>query len=163
MSKLATSIIELGTELGVSLAVAESLTGGRLADALVSVPGASNVFRGGAVTYAVDTKAGVLGVDAQRLTERGPVDPLVAQQMARGVAQLYDADIAVSTTGVAGPGAADGFAAGTVWIGWFNRFGSVGARLFRFDGDRETVRSATVEKSLERLFVEISRISGESR
>lgn len=76
-------------EVGRSLACAESLTGGRLAATVVDVPGASAVFRGGAVTYATDTKATVLDVPVQLLTDRGPVDPEVAVAMASGAATLF--------------------------------------------------------------------------
>lgn len=73
---------------GKTLAVAESLTGGRLASAIVSVPGASASFRGGVVAYACEAKNIVLGVSAQRLGDTGPVDGVVAEEMATGVARL---------------------------------------------------------------------------
>ena len=104
------------TQRGLTIATAESLTGGGLVARLVDVPGASHVVRGGACTYAVDTKSSVLGVSESRLSMTGPVDEEVARQMARGARSLFGADIGVSTTGVAGPGPADGFEAGTVHI-----------------------------------------------
>ena len=102
------------TQRGLTIATAESLTGGGLVARLVDVPGASHVVRGGACTYAVDTKASVLGVSESQLAATGPVNEQVARQMARGARELFRADIGVSTTGVAGPGPADGFPAGTV-------------------------------------------------
>ena len=133
-----------------TLAVAESLTGGALAAAIVSVPGASQVFRGGAVTYATDTKAEVLGVSEQRLAQTGPVDPCVAEQMARGAAQLFHADYALATTGVAGPGSSDGVEAGTVFIGVVTPHGSY-TRHLALHGNREEVRAGTVEAALRFL------------
>lgn len=118
---LADEFVSLLRSVPTSVAVAESLTGGALASAIVDVVGASAVFRGGAVTYATDSKASVLGVSEERLALTGPVDGVVAEQMAHGVAHLFSAEFALSTTGVAGPGPNDGFPAGTVWIGTFGR------------------------------------------
>ena len=133
-----------------TLAVAESLTGGALAAEIVSVPGASQVFRGGAVTYATDTKAEVLGVSAERLAQAGPVDSCVAEQMARGAAQLFRADYALATTGVAGPGSADGIEAGTVFVSVFTPPGSY-TRQLTLRGNRGDVRAGTVEAALRFL------------
>lgn len=142
---------------GATLAVAESLTGGALAAAVVDVPGASKVFRGGAVTYAVDSKISVLGVDAARIAECGPVDAEVAKQMARGVAQMFGADYALATTGVAGPGAADGHPAGTVWIGYYGKSDDASAAILEsFTADRAGVRAATVQSALQLLLEKLS-------
>lgn len=88
---------------GATIATAESLTGGLVCAELTSVPGASAVVRGGVVSYAVDVKAEVLGVDAPLLQRQGAVDPAVAVQMAAGVRRLLGSDFGVSTTGSAGP------------------------------------------------------------
>ena len=125
----------------MTVACAESLTGGLLADAFVRVPGASQVFRGGVCAYAADAKASVLGVDADRLASTGPVDEGVALEMARGVRRMFGADVALATTGVAGPGPADGHEAGTVWVAVDSARGSRAA-LARFPGGREDVRRA---------------------
>lgn len=105
---------------GYTLSTAESLTGGLLADAFVSVPGASAVYIGGVVSYATSVKHSLLHVDAALLESRGAVDPDVALQMARGVRGAVSAehrvDVGVATTGVAGPDPADGHAVGTVYI-----------------------------------------------
>ncbi|WP_029288839.1 CinA family protein [Cellulomonas sp. HZM] len=101
---------------GLTLAVAESLTGGLVTARLVDVPGASTVLRGGVVAYATDLKATVLAVDRDLLDRHGPVHPEVAAQMARGVAVVLGADVGLATTGVAGPGPADGHDAGTVHV-----------------------------------------------
>jgi len=99
------------TRRGLTVATAESLTGGGLVARMVDVPGASHVVRGGACTYAVDTKASVLGVSRARLDQTGPVDEQVARQMAEGARVLFGAAIGLSTTGVAGPGPPAGFPA----------------------------------------------------
>lgn len=105
------------------IATAESLTGGLLADAFVRIPGASTVFLGSAVTYDINAKASVLGVDASLLEREGAVHPEVARQMARFTARLYDQPkyggriVGLSTTGVAGPGPDGDKPAGLVYAG----------------------------------------------
>lgn len=138
---------------GLTVAVAESLTGGLLCAAFVHVPGASHAVRGGVCTYATDTKYSVLKVSDQRLAQTGPVDDEVARQMAHGVRTLMGADFGLSTTGVAGPGPADGHPAGTVYVAcaWEG-----GARVQRLDlsGDRDQIRHGAVTAALE-LFREV--------
>lgn len=138
------------TRRGLSIATAESLTGGGLVARLVDVPGASHVVRGGVCTYAVDTKASVLGVSESRLTLTGPVDEQVARQMAVGVRSLFGASIGLSTTGVAGPGPADGFPAGTVHIACAHPDG-VEHRLLHLEGDRAQVRAGAIDAALTLL------------
>jgi nicotinamide-nucleotide amidase len=104
------------TAAGRTLAVAESLTGGAVCDALVGVPGASACLRGGVVAYATDVKASVLGVPAGLLERHGAVHPEVALAMAAGVRALLGADLGVGTTGVAGPDPQDGHRPGDVWV-----------------------------------------------
>ena len=137
---------------GRSLAVAESLTAGMLASTLVDVPGASRVFRGGVVAYATDLKAALLGVDPELLASRGPVDPQVAAQMAAGVRERLDADVGVSTTGVAGPDPQDGQVPGTVFVAVDVRDGPARVRALELDGDRAAVRSGTVQAALDLLW-----------
>jgi nicotinamide-nucleotide amidase len=124
---------------GWTLAVAESLTGGLVAAAVVDVPGASRVLRGGVVAYATDLKATVLGVDAVLLRERGPVDPQVAEAMARGVRDRLAADVGLATTGVAGPGSQDGHPAGEVYVAVVTP-ADVRVERLSLDGDRSAVR-----------------------
>jgi nicotinamide-nucleotide amidase len=127
-----------------TVAVAESLTGGLLAATLVTVPGASKVFRGGLIVYATDLKHTLAGVDAALLAERGPVDPDVAVQMARGARNVCDATWGLATTGVAGPGPQDGVAQGTVFIAIDGPHTSV--ELLELSGDRQNIRESTMEK-----------------
>lgn len=101
---------------GHTVAVAESLTAGRLATALADAPGAGQTFLAGITAYDTATKATLLHVDAQLLAERGAVDPDVAAQMAHGARAVTGATYALATTGVAGPAPQDGQPVGTVYI-----------------------------------------------
>lgn len=135
---------------GATLAVAESLTGGLLAAALVDVPGASATFRGSVTAYATELKASVLGVDEGLLAVHGPVHPLVARQMAEGVRRLLGATYGLATTGVAGPDPQDGQPVGTVHLALA---GPGGSRVSspRLSGDRATIRHGAVTAALELL------------
>lgn len=104
------------TAAGRTVAVAESLTGGAVVEALVAVPGASACVRGGVVAYATDLKASLLGVPTALLDAVGPVDPEVALAMARGVRTGLGADVGAATTGVAGPDPQGGHAPGTFHV-----------------------------------------------
>ncbi len=150
--ELAVRLIAELTERRMTIAVAESLTGGLLVAELVSVPGASAVVRGGVVAYATDLKSTLLGVDAELLAERSPIDPEVAMQMAEGARRLAGrdgapADLGLATTGVAGPDQQDGHPVGEVWIGV-----ALGDRLeaqgLILAGDRASIRWAAVARSL---------------
>lgn len=164
---LAQEIIGLADLQGARLAVAESLTGGMVAAALVAVPGASRVFSGAVVAYDTALKHALLGVDRELLAARGPVDPEVAKQMARGVRHAcavaradvdvpgqfaQDADIGVATTGVAGPDPdpQTGQAPGTVWIGVSTADGEVAIEL-RLHGNRQQIREGAVRAALQAL------------
>lgn len=133
-----------------TLAVAESLTGGALAAAIVAVPGASRVFRGGLVLYAVDLKVSLGGVPADLLERCGPVDPAVAAAMAEGARVRCDATWGLATTGVAGPEAHGGQPPGTVWLGLARATGT-GTRRLRLAGERAAVRAGSVTAALEWL------------
>jgi len=152
---LGSEIIALLTARGLRIAVAESLTGGLLVSELIRSPGASAVVNGGVVAYNTALKASVLGVDAQLLATKGAVDPEVAAQMAVGVRVALavngiPADIGISTTGVAGPEPQDGAAVGTVYLG-FAIGEAVTTSAMSLIGDRDSIRSAAVLASLERL------------
>ncbi|MGN2367538.1 CinA family protein [Actinotignum sp. UMB0459] len=138
-------------ERGLSLACAESLTGGLLTAQFVTIPGVSAVLRGGVVSYATDLKASILGVSRERLRSHGPVDRDVALQMAQGVCDVAGADIGMATTGVAGPGPHDGHPAGTVWIAVSTRNGAHMARELHIAGGRSDVRSGAVRGAVELL------------
>jgi nicotinamide-nucleotide amidase len=148
--QLARLAVQLLTASGHTVAVAESLTGGLVSGALTSVAGASVVLRGGVVAYATDLKATLLGVPADLLARQGPVDPDVAAGMAAGVRRMLGADYGVATTGVAGPGAADGKPAGTVFIAVSGPAGGAGQGL-QLHGDRQRIREETVRHALSLL------------
>jgi nicotinamide-nucleotide amidase len=143
---------------GETLAVAESLTGGLLAAALVDVPGASAVFRGGLVVYATDLKATLAGVPADLLAERGPVDGEVAELLAVGARDRCGADWGLATTGVAGPDPVDGHGPGFVWIGCAGPRAATAVSL-QLTGDRAGVRRATVTAALGLLLRELSGVT----
>lgn len=144
----AADLLRVAEGRAVTLAIAESLTGGQVSSTLVGVPGASRVLLGAVVAYATRIKAQVLGVDAAHLERTGPVDRDVALQMARGVRRLLGADLGLATTGVAGPGPADGHPAGTVHIAVVAPWGEVHREL-RLSGDRSQIRCGTVLNVIE--------------
>ena len=133
---------------GKTLVTAESLTGGGIGTALTAVPGASSVYKGGVISYTNSVKSGVLGVPEAYLSSFGAVSAPVAEAMALGALQLMQADVAVSVTGLAGPGGDDfGNPVGTVYIGFADASGSDFVK-YQFSGDRDAVREQAVEKAL---------------
>ena len=147
---LAATAVGLLISRGLTIATAESLTGGLVAGALTTVPGVSAVFRGGIVAYAADLKHSLLGVDAVILDRYGTVHAQVALEMARGARKQLGAMVAVATTGVAGPDPADGHPAGTVHIAVNTPDREVHEAL-ALHGDRARIRQGTVECVLKLL------------
>ena len=146
MTKAATDVIR--TLQGKTLCTAESCTGGLIGGALTAVSGASNVYKGGIVSYTNEVKHKLLGVDASLLEREGAVSAAVAQAMAIGARCSLDADIAVSVTGLAGPGGDEfGNPVGTVFIGYADEKTTT-VRHFVFAGNRETVRAQAVDAAL---------------
>jgi nicotinamide-nucleotide amidase len=131
------------TEAGETLACAESLTAGLVAATVADTPGASNVLRGGVVAYAADLKTALLGVPADLLDRVGTVDAGVATAMAEGVRERLGATWGLATTGVAGPGPAEGKPAGTVHVAVAGPSGTA-TRLLRLKGTRAQVRAGAV-------------------
>jgi nicotinamide-nucleotide amidase len=142
---------------GETLAVAESLTGGALAAAVVGVPGVSRAFRGGIVAYATELKHALLGVDADLLAEHGAVHPEVARQMADGARERLGATWGVATTGVAGPDPQDGQAPGTVYVAVTGPGAGRVERLL-LPGGRAEVRAGTVGRALLLLGVVLGAV-----
>jgi nicotinamide-nucleotide amidase len=135
-------ILEILTQRGETICVAESLTGGGLAEALSSLPGSSQIFRGSVTAYQVETKNSVLKVPLELISEMGTVSEEVAVSMAAGVKDLMSSTWSISTTGVAGPGPVDGVPAGTVWVAIE---GPISQTLqLELSGTREIVRNATI-------------------
>jgi nicotinamide-nucleotide amidase len=158
----AVTLVRRLTGLGLTVAAAESLTGGLLAATIVDVPGASAVFNGGVVAYATPVKHSLLGVDAALLAARGAVDPVVAEQMADGVRRACAvegtaADLGLSTTGVAGPDWQDGRAPGTVYVGIASPRGIRSVAL-DLDGSRPAVRAAAVAAAIAAALEELDVI-----
>ncbi|HEU5333763.1 MAG TPA: CinA family protein [Actinocrinis sp.] len=153
-AELAAELLRRARYGRLTVAVAESLTGGQLAAALTSVPGASAVFRGSVTAYATDLKASILGVDATLLAEHGAVHPEVARQMAEGVRRLCGADVGLATTGVAGPEPQDGQPVGTVYTAVATADGSA-AQHWRFTGTRAGIQrdstAAALNLAVDRL------------
>ena len=145
---LARAVLDAARRTGLTLGVAESLTGGLVVAALVDVPGASAVVRGGVVAYATDVKASLLGVDDALLAARGAVDPEVAVQMAAGVRRAVGADVGLATTGVAGPGRQEGHPPGEVYVAVSTADGARTRRL-ELAGDRAAIRAGAVRGALE--------------
>ncbi|HEY7429901.1 MAG TPA: CinA family protein [Streptosporangiaceae bacterium] len=148
---LASRIVGLLASRELTVATAESLTGGLVCAALTDVPGASAVLRGGVVAYATELKAALLGVPASLLAERGAVDPDVAAAMADGVRERLTAAVGVATTGVAGPDPAEGKPPGTVHVAVSSQTGRI-TRTLRLVGDREQIRHDTVRRCLGLLW-----------
>lgn len=156
---VAKDLLDLCRARGMKICCAESLTGGLLADAFVSVPGASDTYRGSVNTYAADSKASILGVSSEWLAAHGPVNSFTAESMALGALHLFGCDgegvneeqsgIALSTTGVAGPGPDGDIPAGTVFLGCALSDGRVRTRECHFSGGRAEVRRKAVEAALD--------------
>lgn len=141
--------LELARDAGLRIAVAESVTGGALAAALTAVPGASDVFAGGVVAYSADAKRALLGVPDAAITA-GLVSREVAEAMAIGARAAFGVDIAVATTGAAGPTAHDGAPVGRVWIGVASG-SDVAASMLDVSGARDDVISGAVAAALSDL------------
>jgi nicotinamide-nucleotide amidase len=127
---------------GLTLATAESLTGGALGDLVSASPGASETYLGGVVSYATSVKVALLGVRQQTVDTSGVVSAACAREMADGVRELVGSDWAVSTTGVAGPTEQEGQPVGTVFIGVAGPDGTVAHEL-HLDGNRAQIRERT--------------------
>jgi nicotinamide-nucleotide amidase len=137
-----TDVLELLRLRNESISVAESLTGGGLAQALTSLPGSSDIFRGSITAYQSEIKSSVLEVPSELISEFGVVSEEVAAAMAGGVKKLMNSTWAISTTGVAGPGPSNGIAAGTIWVAID---GPISQTLqLELSGTREIVRNATI-------------------
>lgn len=145
----ARALLDAARARGWKVATAESCTGGLVAGAITDIPGSSDVFDRGFVTYSYPAKVAMLGVPQVMLTEHGAVSEPVARAMAEGALAASDADVAVAITGVAGPGASDAKPEGLVWFAIATRdvvraerreFGALG---------RDRVRARSVDVALE--------------
>lgn len=146
-------MIELSTKVisalqDKTLATAESCTGGGIGAVLTAVSGSSAVFKGGIISYTNEVKTNVLGVSAELLKIHGPVSAVVAEAMAKGAKNALHTDIAVSVTGLAGPGGDEyGNPVGTVYIGYADDSQCISVPCF-FTGDREEIRNQAISAVL---------------
>ena len=133
---------------GKTLVTAESCTGGGIGAALTSVPGSSEVFKGGIICYTNWVKENILEIEPSVIKKYGAVSIPVAATIALNVRLMLDADIGLSVTGLAGPGGDDyGNPVGTVCIGYSSNERSF-TKQFRFSGDREEVRNHAIDAAL---------------
>jgi len=137
---------------GWRLATAESCTGGLIAHWMTAIPGSSTVYAGGVVAYANEAKTSLLGVPAALIARHGAVSAPVAEAMAAGALERLGADVAVSTTGVAGPsGGTSEKPVGLVYIGVALRHGGCRAEAHHFEGTRREVQIAAGQAALKMI------------
>lgn len=149
--------------LRLTLATAESCTGGLLGATLTAVPGASVWYRGGLVVYSNDLKVRLAGVDPGMLETEGAVSLAVARALARGARTRCDADLGAGVTGIAGPGGGTyDKPVGTVCLALAME-GEILDWTVVFQGDRDRVRSATVEFVLNRILERLDAVAGRAR
>ena len=145
-------IVQFLDDNKMSVATAESCTGGLVCSKIVDVPGASNVLNESFITYSNKAKVKLLGVKRSTLKKYGAVSKKCAKQMAEGAAKAAKSDAAISVTGIAGPGGGtDEKPVGLVFIGCFVK-GKCKVKKFLFDGDRRQVRERSAEEALNLLY-----------
>jgi len=145
-------------ENGLSLAVAESSTGGLLGHLVTSVPGSSTYFKGGVIAYANEVKIGVLGVSPDTIETFGAVSKETVLEMAGGVRRVLQTDIGISVSGIAGPdGGTEEKPLGTTWIGLSAPEMETG-RMFVFPGDRLAVKEQAAHAALNLALIYFEEI-----
>jgi PncC family amidohydrolase len=156
--------MDLGAQLhaelvlrGQTVACAESVTGGGVAQELSAAPGASETFVGGVVSYATGVKTGVLGVSAELVEEHGVVSAACAEAMADGIRRVLATDWGVSTTGVAGPTTQEGKPVGLVYVGLSGPTGTA-AREVPPPGGGGDVRAAAVAAAVETVLAAVTEV-----
>jgi nicotinamide-nucleotide amidase len=146
------ALLDLYRQNGLKIATAESCTGGLIAATLTAIPGSSDVFERGWVTYSNAAKSENLGVPPDLIAEKGAVSSEVAEAMARGVLRRAQADVAVSVTGIAGPGGGSAEKpVGLVYIGLARKDGWSQVERCEFPGTRDDVRRHAVARALAHL------------
>jgi len=148
VQELASSLIKKLQEKNLTIAVAESLTGGLVAASLTEIPSASKVFKGSITAYSDEIKQNVLNVNEDTITNFTSISEQVALEMAINVRKIMKSDIGISTTGVAGPEKSAGFAPGLVFVAI-----SIGdhnmCQKLEITGDRSKIRNQTVQEILQ--------------
>lgn len=154
---LEVALAKLLTDSDQTISVAESCTGGKLAEIFTTIPGASSFFKGGVVSYATQAKIDVLKIEKSLIDKHSVVSSEVAEAMAMSVRKLFNTDFALSTTGNAGPAKGDSDAEiGTVFIGLATPTGVL-SKEFNLGNHRDKVINKAVNKALEILFKEFSK------
>tara|TARA_B000000475_G_C15623806_1_gene294373 strand:+ start:9 stop:524 length:516 start_codon:yes stop_codon:yes gene_type:complete len=152
IARLAKRLIEIASEKKIRIAVAESCTGGMIAQKITDVPGSSKCFSHGVVSYSDEAKSQFFKIKVDTLKDHGAVSQVVAEQMAEGVIHYNDCDISVAVTGIAGPsGATETKSIGTVWFSWAKKVEKkivIESELHQFDGNREKIRMNATEVAL---------------
>lgn len=147
-----TELLERYRRAGKKIVMAESCTGGLVAGALTDIAGSSDVVERGFVTYSNEAKAELLGVPADMISKHGAVSAQVARAMAEGALKHSRGDVAISVTGIAGPGGATaGKPVGLVYFGLAAKGAETRVERHQFAGDRASVRGASVEAALALL------------
>ena len=152
IASIAKRVIEIASEKKIRIAVAESCTGGMITEKITDIPGSSNCFSHGVVSYSDEAKSQFFMIKDDTLEDHGAVSREVAEQMAEGVIQYNDCDISVSVTGIAGPsGATKTKPIGTIWFSWAKKVENkivIESELHQFDGNREKIRMKATEVAL---------------
>ena len=149
---LSTEVGELLKRQGLRLALAESCTGGWITKCITDVPGSSDWFDRAFITYSNDAKCEMLDIPASLIDHYGAVSEAVVRAMVEGAIRTSSADVAISVSGIAGPGGGSKEKpVGSVWFGWHKTGEDTVARLMKFDGDRDAVRRSAVEHALSGL------------
>lgn len=149
--KLEEVVVKILKDRGKTVALAESCTGGMISARITDIPGASEVFQQGAVTYSNQSKVNLLGVDEDALIRFGAVSHEVARQMAEGIRRVAGSDLGLSVTGIAGPGGGtESKPVGLVYIGLADEKG-VNSWEYKFSGNRDRIRQITVLSALDRI------------
>lgn len=158
ISALAFRLVETASARKLRLVTAESCTGGLVGGAITRIPGSSDAYDRGYITYSNTAKIDSLGVDPDLIAEFGAVSEAVAREMALGALSASGADVSVSITGIAGPGGSDVKPAGLVWFGLATSSGLIETLEQRFgDIGRDVVRQASVKQALELLMSGVGR------
>lgn len=148
-TSLEEAVVQLLKDRGLTVTCAESCTGGLLSGRIINVPGVSDVYKAGFVTYSNKAKHKLLGVRNSTLKKFGAVSPQTAWEMAAGAARATKSDVALSVTGIAGPdGGTPEKPVGLVYIGCSVK-GKVTVKKYRFSGNRSQVRESTVSAALK--------------
>ncbi len=147
MNNIFSELLDILKAKGLTLATADSLSGGLLSSSIVDIPGASQCFKEGFITYCDEAKLHSLGVSAETIKNYGAVSGACAKEMAIGAAKASSCSVSISTTGNAGPACSEGKEAGLVYIGIYANK-NIYSYEFLFKGDRADVRRQSVDAAV---------------